>query len=594
MNSKQIGYQSYTSFKELGGDANINYDILNEEIARMPLEAVLGYLSSLSVQFLEYPEKDKPDILDASRQAEYLKLAIVDDFPHKLPQADRMYCPGRIPYTQGRHLFIHSHNIAYLANLALTFNDRNKTSSELDYELPRRICRVLLIINDILKDKQSPVNVEKLVERHDFVLSWVRQNQFNKYQTWYTPWANLGRNYKLYTEILPNHFPDVKNHFQDITSGISLPRYFTILAHLVALIYKLDRNNIWLNKETLFKEISKEEKLHFEEIISKWSCSPQEYTKIIDDWKNQRKNKDDQLVFDYVTLRRFPLIETAANKIICPVAEFIIDKIIDEPFFILSEALSGKERSNFQNSLGLAYEDYANALVEKISQNDSSGQWTYIPNPKNNKEEEISDCLLQRNSDCFYFEHKGGRLPTDFLLGGKEKERVFGPNKNILSKLDKGEKVQWAEVKREDEGLITEGMWQQNVHYDDLINYIRHNKKQDPKRIFPIITFAAETIVDDVCCKGYLDLLIQETQLYQQKYCIMPQWLQVADLEALVSLAEDNLLNLEELFLEKNLENNRTLRFDIFLFQKFPHRIFYNKELRNLGIKLMNWAKQDF
>ena len=171
---------------------------------------------------------------------------------------------------------------------------------------------------------------------------------------------------------------------------------------------------------------------------------------------------------------------------------------------------------------------------------------------------------------------------------------MFGPNKNILSKLDKGEKVQWAEVKREDEGLITEGMWQQNVHYDDLINYIRHNKKQDPKRIFPIITFAAETIVDDVCCKGYLDLLIQETQLYQQKYCIMPQWLQVADLEALVSLAEDNLLNLEELFLEKNLENNRTLRFDIFLFQKFPHRIFYNKELRNLGIKLMNWAKQDF
>lgn len=53
MNSKQKGFKSYTSFKDLGGN-NVSADVVNEEIAHMPLYAVLGYLSSLSVQFLEY------------------------------------------------------------------------------------------------------------------------------------------------------------------------------------------------------------------------------------------------------------------------------------------------------------------------------------------------------------------------------------------------------------------------------------------------------------------------------------------------------------------------------------------------------------
>jgi len=595
MTSKQRGFQSYTSFKELGG-CTLSIDIINEEIARMPLDAVLGYLSSLSVQFLEYPEKDKPDFLNPRRQGQYLNLAIIDDFPHKLPQADKMYSPGRVPCTQGRHIFIHSHNLAYLANLALTFYDRDKIIYELDYELPRRMCRLLLIVNDILTDRQSPANIEKLVERRDFILSWVRQSQFNKYQRWYVPWANLARNYKFYTEILQKYFSKVGAYFQKITSGVTIHRYFVILAHLVAHVYKLEPNSVWLDRKTLLKNISKKEQIYFDKVISKWCCSPQEYKEKIVEWQNQRKatSKEDQLVFDYVILKAFPLIETISNKIICPVTEFLIDKIIDEPFFMFSDALSGQELSNFHNSLGLAYEEYANSLVEKISQKDSKGQWSYIARPLNQNGQEMSDCLLQKNSDSFCFEHKGGRLPTDFLLGGKEGERVFGPSHNILSKVDNEEIVKSADAKREDEGLITEGLWQQNIHFEDLKIYIQDNKKQEPKRIFPVITFIAGIRIDDVCYKGYLGPLIQKMRLYRQDCCFMPQWLQVEDLEALVSLAEDNLLDLDELFSDKNLEENRTLRFDIFLSHKYPQRIFYNKELRNLGMKLIEWAKRDF
>lgn len=594
MDSKQKGFQSYTSFKELGGDT-VSTDILHKEIARMPLNAVLGYISSLSVQFLEYPEKDKPDFLNPRRQGQYLNQAIVDDFPHCLPRADKMYSPGRVPITQGRHIFIHSHNLAYLTNLALTFHDKDKVDYELDYELPRRMCRLLLIANDILKDRQSPASVEKLTERRDFVLSWVRQCQFNKYQRWYVPWANLARNYKIYIEILPKYFPKVGDYFQSIMGGITIHRYFVILAHLVAHTYKLEPNSVWLDKKTLLKNINDKEQAHFDKVISKWSCSPQEYVEKIVKWQNQRKGigKEDQAVFDYIILRSFPLIETSPGKLICPVTEFLIDKIIDEPFFMFSDALSGRELSDFHNYLGLAYEEYANNLIEKISQEISKGQYTYIPKPSDRSGQEISDCLLQRNGNCFCFEHKGGRLPTDFLLGGKEGERVFGPSYNILSKIDKEERVQWADARREDEGLITEGLWQQNIHFDDLKIYIQDNKNQEIKKVFPIITFVAGIRIDDVCYKGYLGPLIRKMRLYRQDCCFMPQWLQVEDLEALVSLAEDNLLDLDELFSEKNLEENRTLRFDIFIFQKYPKGRFYNNELRNLGIKLMDWAKQD-
>ena len=522
-----------------------------------------------------------------------MNFAIIDDFPYKLAGADKMYCPGRVPITRGRHLFIHSHNLAYLANIALTLYDKKKLDYELDCELPRRVCRLLLIVNDILKDKQSPISVEKLVERRDFVISWVRQCQFNKYQRWYVAWANLARNYKIYTEILPKYFPKVGDYFQNIMDGISIHRYFVILAHLVAHSYKLEPNKVWLDKKTLFNSINDKEKAHFDNVISKWSCSPQDYMRKIVEWQNKRRKteKEDQSVFDYIILRSFPLIETAPNKLICPVVEFLIDKIIDEPFFIFSDALSGQELSDFHNSLGLAYEEYANSLIEKISQ---TGQWSYVPKPLNQSGQEISDCLLQKNSDVFCFEHKGGRLPTDFLLGGKEGERVFGPSYDILKKIDKGEIVQRTDAKREDKGLITEGLWQQNIHLSDLKNYNQHNKSHEIKRIFPIITFVAGIRIDDVCYKGYLDPLIQKMQLYREDYCLMPQWLQVEDLEALVSLSEENLLKLDELFLEKNSGDIRTLRFDLFLFQKYPDRIFYNKELRNLGIGLMNWAKQDF
>jgi hypothetical protein len=595
MTSKQKGFQSYTSFKDLGGGI-VSPDIVSEEVAHMPLYAVLGYLSSLSVQFLEYPEKNKPDFFNPRRQGQYLNLAIVDDFPHNLPYANKMYSPGRVPITQGRHIFIHSHNLAYLANLALNLYDKDKLTYELDYELPRRVCRLLLLVNDILKDRQSPASVEKLLDRRNFVLSWVRQCQFNKYQRWYVPWANLARNYKLYTEILPKYLPKVDDYFQDIMGGITMHRYFVILAHLVAHVYKIEPNSVWLDRKTLLKNISDKEQTHFDKVISKWSCSPQEYMEKIVKWQSQRKGigKEDQLVFDYIILRSFPLIETSPGKLICPVTEFLIDKIIDEPFFIFSEALSGQALNDFHNYLGLAYEEYANGLIEKISQKNSRKQWSYIPKPLNERKEDISDCLLQRNSDCFCFEHKGGRLPTDFLLGGKEGERVFGPSYVILNRIDKGEIVQWTDAKREDKGLITEGLWQQNIHFDNLKNYVQRNKNQEIKRIFPIITFVAGIRIDDVCYKGYLDPLIQKMQLYKQSYCLMPQWLQVEDLEALASLSEDNQLNLDELFLEKNLENNRTLRFDIFLSQKYPYRIFYNTELRNSGIKLMDWAKQDF
>lgn len=594
-NKKRKEARYYTSFKNLGG-VEVSEQVFYEEVAKMPLHAVLGYLSSLSSQLFDYPEKDKPHFFHPTRQGKYLNLAIVDDFPSKIPSAEKMYSPGRVPITKGKHLFIHSHNIAYLANVALSLSDKKKFDYELDYELPRRICRLLLITNDMIADKNRPSSLGNLRERHDFVLTWIRLWQFNKYQRWYVPWIKLARTYRLYSSFLPKYFSEAENLFKEITSGIDFIRYTKFLAHFIAYIYKLEIATLWIDKEILFKNIKDKEKLYYKEMLSKWSCTPEEYRKKIIEWKNVRKDKgkQDQFIFDYVLLKEKPLIEALPGKLISPVIEFLIDKITDEPFFIFSNKLEGRTLSDFHSALGLAYEDYANELVENIFQKDLQGRWEYVPRPKNEKGEEIADCILCKNDVCFCFEHKGGRLSTDFILGGKDSERILGPSYEILDELDKDKKIDLADVKKRDKALITEGIWQQNVHIDKVKNFVEKNGNNKLKKIFPVITYSANFLIDKYCYEGYLKKIIQKLGLYNQPACCMPQWLYIDDIETLVGLAEDNKVDLEKIFSEKALKENQSIRFDVFLSEKYQRKDFYNNKLKKLALKLTKLAEKDF
>ena len=70
--------------------------------------------------------------------------------------------------------------------------------------------------------------------------------------------------------------------------------------------------------------------------------------------------------FNYVLLKTHPLIEARPGEFLIPVLPLLLTKVVDDPYYILCEALKDKTLRQFQQALGRAYEDYAQALVRRI------------------------------------------------------------------------------------------------------------------------------------------------------------------------------------------------------------------------------------
>lgn len=560
------GTHFYITFLKLGGKSVSIEQVINE-IRKLPLDGILGFLALLSLESVQTGK----NFFEPRRQGEYLKLAIVDDFPMSLPKASTMYSPGRIPLTGGHPIFIHEHNIAWLSHLALMYAKEGQITETIEYELRRRICRLLLISNDSL-DKPEFKYLITLTQRRSFVSSWLRHWQFNKFPNYLEPWVKLARQYIIMKKLLPNYYPEVETEFVTATNGISLELYFKILAAWIVHIYHtMSTQNRWLRISTISKDVkSKKDAIKY--IISRWIRTPEEYRLRVKEQISNLKSQSDSPIFDYIPFRETPLIEARPDEIICPVINFLLEKIEDEPFFIITKYLEEdkKRQSSFHKALGQAYEDYANKLIEQIAQNDVRSRWDFWKNLKGSQGEELADSYLQRGSIGIHFEHKGGRLATQFLLGSTE-ERVLGPQDEVLKRLDRGEPIEAVKTLyvQADEGLITKAMWQQSIHAKNLRQWASQQLGCAPEKIFPIITYHADVRIDEICRVGYLEPLIQAANLYAYNFLEYPQWLHISDLEELASLAEKGRFDLESLLIEKAKPQNRNKRFDIFLYDKY-------------------------
>ncbi len=71
--------QSPISFKELGG-INVDMEQFLSQVSELPLDGILGFLSSLSLQLVHRED----DFTEPCFQGIYLNKAIVDDFPSVL------------------------------------------------------------------------------------------------------------------------------------------------------------------------------------------------------------------------------------------------------------------------------------------------------------------------------------------------------------------------------------------------------------------------------------------------------------------------------------------------------------------------------
>lgn len=578
------GFKSYVSYTVLGGSKVDPEEVLNE-LARWPLDGILGFLGKLSLEAV----KAGDDFTNPTRQGKYLNWAIVDDFPCVLPNVSKMYAPGRVPITGGRHLLLHEQNIAWLAHLAIIYAKEGLVTPEFSWDLRKRMCRLLLISNDFFSGYPSNIHTT-LKERQIFALNWLRHWQFNSYfNHLMLNMSKLARQFIILHDILPEFYPEVKSSFVEATNGISLERYFEILIVFITHINHGMEKGHWFSMNDLCKNIQCNGS-EIELILKRWSRTPEQYRLSFEKWKSIRPMADDYIHnFDYVVLRETPLIEARPGELICPVLSFLLAKIMDDPYFILSTHL-GKDSQRFQTALGKAYEKYAQTLVERIASTDKGGRWFLRNNPRTKKAGELSDSYIQREDVAITFEHKGQRPGTEFLRGGSG-ERVLGPSEAVLNLLDSKINVGLKEGRDSDEGVLTRGMWQQSLAGHNLLVWSRKETGVQPKIIYPIITFLHTFRVDRLLRLAYLEPLIESAQLYNDIFWESPQWLHVSDLEWLVALAKQGDLDIIALLQEKKLKSHNE-RFDIFLHSLGPRLI--DKNLAEKAIELMGNAMESF
>ena len=549
--------ESFLTFSQLSG-FSVELDEVIEEIKKLPLDGVLGFLGGLSLEMIQ----SEIGFFSPEHQGSNLNNALVDDFPRTIPDVDKLCIPGHLPDTGGRYTFIHEQNMAWFCHSALLYANQDSFTPEGSHNLRCRLSRILLIINDFLSvDKTS--DTFDLNKRKLFTQEWLRHGQFNRnFGNSTRTLVRLARQKIIISDILPKYFKDVHSAFLGAT-GISLQRYFEVLSLSISHFYwKMQLGSHWLDIDELTSNVKANHK-DIEKVLGHWLVSPKEYRINCDEWRNERKDMEKLPLYDYVPLRSRPFIEARPGKLICAVPSFVFSKIEDEPFFILSEFLSGSELTKFHTELGSAYEEYAHGLVERIVRNDKAGEWNIKPNPYLTKGEQLTDSYLQRGTTAIVFEHKGQRPPTKFLTGG-EGDLVVGPSSEFLSRLKNEGAVDYSEGNKHDKGFITRGMWQHSKSGQKLVSWAEKELGEQPTRVFPVITLFSSLVVDTKVRKVYLDLLIQKAELYKDDFWERPHWLNVGDLEFMATMAEEEGLDLESLFNEKTTKFEHK-RFDFFL-----------------------------
>jgi len=556
--------KAYHTYSEFSGYL-VPVEVVIGEIARLPLDGVLGFIASLSLDMLQHGEEfDSPQF-----QGEYLNYALVDDFPRKVPGIEEIIVPGRVPITGGRHTFLHEQNLAWLCHAALLHSKRDSFTPEITHYLKYRLSRLLLIVNDLL-NVDTLNGLGTLVQRRSFAQDLVRHYQFNKFwrhsiETVY----KLERQRVLFLDILPKYFPALDSQFIK-AMNISLQRYFEIVILFVLHIYAkmAPGKQRWLSKITLSSNVGAN-RHEIDCLLAEWTRTPLQYDDSFRKWKSEQADTRLSALYDFVPLRMTPIIEARPDEIICPIPGFLFSKIEDGPYYILSDYLQElgyNNRAAFQNAIGHAYEDYANSLVERIAKADSRGNWQIRHNPFY-RNVELADIYMQRGKVAIIFEHKALRPNSKFLRGG-EGESVIGPSDTILARLENLENVSLKEGAKQDNGLLTRGMWQQSIAGPKIIQWAEKEIGERPTRIIPIITHLSSLQVNEIVRISYIDPLIKKAMLYQDNFWFQPQWLHVGELEAMARMAEDGELDIESLLDMKNDNRYVRMSFDRFLHER--------------------------
>lgn len=214
---------SWVTYTGLGGRFVSEAEITSE-LSNLPLDGALGFLALLSNEILKKSEVT----IDPRWQAQYLNMALVDDFPSPLPRASTYYAPGCVPYTGEEHILIHNHNLALLAHLVTLSCRTDQTTPTINYKLKLRLCRLLLIVNDLIAH-ETEMPGDDLIARREFCRRWLRIYQYGISGSFRVrSRLELARQEHIFSLIEQSGATVVNEAFSESTGGESLSHFWSV------------------------------------------------------------------------------------------------------------------------------------------------------------------------------------------------------------------------------------------------------------------------------------------------------------------------------------------------------------------------------
>lgn len=527
----------YTSFADLGGRL-VALEEIRDELGRLSLDMVLGVLSRLSAQYLNEGDRFFHPIF----QGELLAPAIIDDFPTVLPDAAKMYVPGRVPITGGRHIFIHEHNLCALTKIALVYARRDRITPELTTRDYGRVCRLLLIVNDHISRRPGPSSGDHgtLVGRREFAVETLYRGQFDHYH------GDARKAFIALTRLrtlLIEHMPQsraLSDQFRAST-GIDLEFYFEAAMLLLSYAFSATKEvtpaqSPWMNTEW-FSQVP------HGEILSRLVSSLSGRAGEVVDTGAQEVPID---LFEFESLQQRPIIEARPREFIVPVFSLLLRQLLSLPIVTL------RSDRGFLEALGQSYQDYAHGLVVRIA---SGNRSPLLARANEHTATGEIDSLLYGPDVAVVVEHKAKQVVS--TVGSASVARnALGPHNSELPGIATTERPK-------DKGGVTQPIWQFNALAKLFSEHAVRSWNLRPSEVFPLVTLMEAYRIDEWVRRGYLEPLIEASAATFPPSWHGIEWLHVSDLEALAEMADRGQLDLVALLRRK--VSQPWTRFDLFI-----------------------------
>ena len=539
--------------KEIYGSAGLSLDEIKSELGRYDLNSMLELSAKIGV--ILFNTAGDISLLQHGQvnmiRSFYDNEAERKDFERRLNQVIyRLQIPKN-----GWGLYTKNSILLFL-KIALE-NCPPTGGKPMSLEVAPVISKILLSITDYLneQDFQTPKILLPKVEMSRKLREYIfRRLNFSDNQKYPNP---LYRQLKIINFLKAQRNGAMfAKHFKDAT-GVSLKTYFEAGAMLTAhwgvpnRDFKL--NDAWHVR----REYLSNTKLHKAEVKKLYDLlvfNPDTYES---QYANSVKilSEKDIYTYNYLFLMQTPLVPILDKLLTCPSPEYLINKVTEGAYRIVSDYLrkggtQNEELKKKYNHLpqywGKAFESYAHLRLKN----------TFGKNYRKIKEEDRkrADGLFEGKETIILFEYKSIHPSYKALITGsaqdleKPYEQCFGKKHGIVQMTSHAEDIQTGKFK------------------------LRSTLKD--KKILPVLVISEYLPSEPLHYKFFRELLAANLVNYNKNYLLPFIYLTIEEAEYLEALAaEKNVDELEQLLVDfsrkiHNLDLENDLSFKNFIFSK--------------------------